>query len=134
MWKQSDFCDADRGFDYVFSKMSAIYGAAFTTHWRTVDPTLIRQIWKETCGRGLTYRPKMDYALQYMNPDKPPSALAFAKLLTEGPGIPDKPHSIITKQRTAEEVAAAAQAKEEALKQLRQFLRNDQWKMNKDQA
>jgi len=134
MWKAEDFCDPDTGFDYIFSNMSAMFGAAFLNNWREVDPVMVRQVWKQACGIGLTYRPKMDYALQYMNHDKPPSALAFAKLLTEGPAIPDKPHSIITKQRTAEEVAATARAKEEALKQLRQFLRNDQWKMNKDQA
>jgi hypothetical protein len=121
MWNANDFCDADSGFDYVFTKMNAIYGAAFENNWRNVDPTIVRQTWKEACGRGLTYRPKMDYALQYMNPDRPPSALAFAKLLTEGPKIPDKPNSLITRQPTTVEKTAMNQAKQEALAKLRRL-------------
>ena len=84
MWNQNDFCDVDSGFDYVFTRMNAIYGAAFENNWRNVDPDIVRQVWKDECGRGLTYRPKMDYALKHMNPDRPPSALAFAKLLNDG--------------------------------------------------
>ena len=30
MWNANDFCDAESGFDYVFSKMNAIYGATLT--------------------------------------------------------------------------------------------------------
>jgi hypothetical protein len=121
MWNPDDFCDADTGFDYVFTKMNAIYGAAFENNWRNVDPEIVRQTWKEACGRGLTYRPKMDYALQYMNPDRPPSALAFAKLLNDGPRIAEKPHTIITKQPTLHEQIATAEAKVKALAKLREL-------------
>jgi hypothetical protein len=121
MWKENDFCDADNGFDYVFSKMNAIYGATFANHWRDVDPNLVRQVWIDECGRGLTYRPKMDYALQHMNPDRPPSALAFKKLLMDGPRIPDKPETLITRQPTLHEQIAATEAKEKALAMLREM-------------
>jgi hypothetical protein len=70
-YSESDFCKPDDGLDYVFGKMSAIYGSVFTR---------------------LTYRPKIDYALKHMSPERPPSALAFAKLLNDGPRIPDKPN------------------------------------------
>jgi hypothetical protein len=90
MLNEKDFCDADSGFDYIFSRMSAVYGSAFLHHWKGIDPLIVRQTWKDACGRGLTYRPKMDYALQYMNAERPPSALAFAKLLNDGPVIPDR--------------------------------------------
>jgi len=121
MWNQNDFCDADAGFDYVFTKMNATYGAAFANNWKNVDADIIRQTWKEVCGIGLTYRPKMDYALQYMNPDRPPSALAFAKLLNDGPRIPDKPHTMITRQPTIHEKIATEKAKQEALAKLREI-------------
>jgi len=88
---ESDFCSQEHGLDYMFGKMSAIYGATFTRHWEGVDVALVRQVWKDECGRGLTYRPKLDYALKHMNPERPPSALAFAKLLNDGPAIPPKP-------------------------------------------
>lgn len=121
MWNQNDFCDADTGFDYVFTKMNATYGAAFANNWKNVDADIIRQTWKEVCGIGLTYRPKMDYALQYMNPERPPSALAFAKLLNDGPRIPDKPHTMITRQPTIHEKIATEKAKQEALAKLREL-------------
>ena len=122
MWKQSDFCDADTGFDYVFARMNAVYGAMFQNNWKNVDADIIRQTWKEICGIGLTYRPKMDYALQYMNPDRPPSALQFAKLLNEAPRIPDKPDFHITQQKTQAELAQEKQRGEEARKKLSELL------------
>jgi len=91
-YSESDFCQPEQGLDYIFGKMSAIYGAVFTRHWEGVDPSLVRQVWKDECGVALTYRPKIDYALKHMSPERPPSALAFAKLLNDGPRIPDKPN------------------------------------------
>ena len=91
-YSESDFCSQDNGLDYIFGKMSAIYGATFTRHWDGVDVNLVRQVWKDECGAMLTYRPKLDYALKHMNAERPPSALAFCKLLNDGPRIPDKPH------------------------------------------
>ena len=122
MWKQSDFCDADTGFDYVFARMNAVYGAMFQNNWKNVDADIIRQTWKEICGIGLTYRPKMDYALQYMNPERPPSALQFAKLLNEAPRIPDKPDFHIAQQKTQAELAQEKQRGEEARKKLSELL------------
>lgn len=122
MWKQSDFCDADTGFDYVFARMNAVYGAMFQNNWKNVDADIIRQTWKEICGIGLTYRPKMDYALQYMNPERPPSALQFAKLLNEAPRIPDKPDFYIAQQKTQAELAQEKQRGEEARKKLSEML------------
>ena len=112
MWNQRDFCDADTGFDYIFTKMNGIYGSLFANQWRDVDPDVVRQTWKEECGFGLTYRPKMDYALKNMHPDRPPSALAFAKLLIDGPPVPVKPVEMITKQLTEAEKIALQIAKE----------------------
>lgn len=122
MWKAEDFCDPDTGFDYVFTKMNAIYGAMFANHWRDVDPMMIRQVWKDACDRGLTYRPKMDYALRYIDPERPPSALAFAKLLNEGPVIPDKPNTQIERQKTQAELAEDKRRGDLARAQLREML------------
>lgn len=124
MWKAEDFCDPDTGFDYIFSKMSAIYGAMFANNWRDTDPAVVRQVWKEVCGIGLTYRPKMDYAITYMNLERPPSALAFAKLLNEGPKIPDKPHSMIERQKTQAELDEEKRRSDQARAKLQEFLRD----------
>ena len=102
--------------------MNAVFGAAFENNWRNVDAKIVRQTWKEVCGIGLTYRPKMDYALQYMNPERPPSALAFAKLLNEGPVIPDKPHSQIERQKTQAELDEEKRKADEARAKLKEFL------------
>ena len=119
MWNQHDFCDADTGFDYIFTKMNGIYGSLFANQWREVDPDVVRQTWKEECGFCLTYRPKMDYALKNMNPDRPPSALAFAKLLIDGPPVPVKPVEMITKQLTEAEKITLQTAKAEAMEKLK---------------
>ena len=124
MWNQNDFCDVDSGFDYVFTRMNAIYGAAFENNWRNVDPDIVRQVWKDECGRGLTYRPKMDYALKHMNPDRPPSALAFAKLLNDGPRIPDKPNFHIERKLTAAEVAEQKRRGEDARAKLAEMVKH----------
>ena len=38
---ESNFTTADNGLDYIFGKMSAIYGAAFTRNWDGVDLGLV---------------------------------------------------------------------------------------------
>jgi hypothetical protein len=84
----SDFCDKDTGFDYVFGRLSANYGAPFSRHWDGIDPNMIRQEWINQLGIYLTYRPMMDYAINCCNPDFPPSALKFKELCNKGPAIP----------------------------------------------
>ena len=121
MWDEQDFCNADDGFDYIFTKMNAIYGATFANHWREIDPDIIRDTWKQNCWIGLTYRPKMDYALKNMNPDRPPSALAFAKLLIDGPSIPVQQYTAITKQLIEEERVVLQEAKSNAMERLKEL-------------
>jgi len=121
-YRESDFCQPEQGLDYIFGKMGAIYGAAFMRHWDGVDIKLVRQTWLEILGRHATYRPIMDWALTHMNPDYPPSALAFKDLCTKMRlRIPDKPNTIITKQLTEEEKQVIAKNKELAIKQMAEF-------------
>lgn len=121
-YKPEDFCTVEQGLDYIFARMSAIYGAVFTRHWESVDPTLVRQVWAEECGRMLTYRPKLDYALRSMNPDRPPSALAFKNLLNSGPAIPEKPDFHLDRQKTKAEIEEEKQRAEEARQRLREMM------------
>ncbi len=121
-WREQDFCTVDQGMDYIFGKMGAIYGAMFTRNWAGVDPTLIRQVWADECGRMLTYRVKLDYALKHMNPDRPPTALQFKALLNAGPLIPDKPDFHLEVKKTPEQVAADAKRADEARAMIRQLV------------
>jgi len=123
-YREQDFCTVEQGLDYIFARMGGIYGAVFTRHWESVDPGMVRQVWADECGRMLTYRPKLDYALKCMNPDRPPSALAFAKLLNEAPRIPDKPNFHIERQLTAAEVAEQKRRGEEARKKLAELVQS----------
>jgi hypothetical protein len=123
MWNQNDFCDRDSGFDYIFTKMNAIYGSVFEYQWMNIEPEIVRATWIELCANGLTYRPKMDYALSHLNPDKPPSALAFARLLREGPPIPTKTQ-VIEKQKTQAEIAEEKKQSLLAKKKIREMLKN----------
>jgi len=121
-YREEDFCSVEQGLDYIFAKMGAIYGSFFIRHWEGIDPNLIRQVWAEACHIMLTYRPKMDHALKNMNPEKPPSALQFAKLLNEAPKIPDKPNFHLKKMKTDDEVKQEKHQAEEARLQLRTLM------------
>ena len=116
----NDFCSVDNGIKYLFARMSAIYGASFTRHWEGVDQAIIRQTWGEILGRYATYRPSLDFALKNMGKFVP-SAIEFKELCSQGPRIPDKPHSIITKQPTREELAVTAKEKAKALDAIAKF-------------
>ena len=118
MWNQNDFCDADSGFDYIFSTMNAIYGARFETNWQNVDAQIVRQVWKERLGRFLTYKPSLDYALNHLKGEFPPSAVTFREMCNAGPNIPDKPVVAITRQKTQAEIEESERKKAEALQKL----------------
>jgi len=124
MWNENDFCDADSGFEYIFSKMQAIYGARFSAHWQHVEPEVVRQVWKEQLGRFLTYRPSMDYAILHLKGEHPPSAITFRDFCNAGPAIPDKPHSMIEKQQSSYNRARIEIAKTEALAKLAELKRD----------
>ena len=123
-YRAEDFCTIDQGLDYIFARMGAIYGAVFTRHWESVDPALVRQVWAEECGRMLTYRPKLDYALRCMNQDRPPSALAFKNLLNSGPAIPDKPNFHIERQLTQAELAEEKRRADIARAKIKELVAN----------
>lgn len=119
-YSDKDFCSSENGIKYLFSRMGAIYGAMFTRHWEGVDQSITRQTWGDLLGRYSTYKPSMDFALKHMSKFVP-SAVEFKELCTQGPRIPDKPHTMIEKQLTTEERIAVARAKGEAMAKIAQF-------------
>jgi len=124
MWNQNDFCDADSGFDYIFSTMNAIYGARFETNWQNVDANIVRQVWKERLGRFLTYKPSLDYALSHLKGEFPPSAITFRDYCNVGPDIPLKPVVQMEKQKTQAEIEESERKKVEALAKLAELKRS----------
>jgi hypothetical protein len=114
VYLETDFCDEDSGLDYVFGYMGAVYGASFNRHWEGMEPELIRQVWKKTLGRFLTYKPSLDFAFGRMSGDFPPSAIKFRELCNAGPDIPSKPVLRIEKQLTAEQKAVIEEHKAKA--------------------
>lgn len=120
-YSEADFCEPNLGVKYIFAKMGIIYGTMFRTHWGDMDKQSVIDTWVDILGRYATYKPSMDFAIQHMDTKFIPSALAFRELCTQAGRIPDKPHSIITKQPTQDELSVTAKAKEEALRAIRQF-------------
>ena len=116
---ESDFTSADNGLDYIFGKMSAIYGAAFTRNWDGVDLGLVRDTWKEMLGVYATYKPTLDFALNSMDKSFVPSAIAFKELCEQAGRIPVKPERTITHQPTQEEIEKNAKARDEAIAKIR---------------
>lgn len=119
-YSPADFCTPDQGLDYIFGRMGAIYGASFTRHWESVDLSMVRQTWREMLGIYATYKPSIDFALNSMGKFVP-SAIEFKELCAQAGRIPDKPHSLITKQPTQQEIAVTKKQKEEALLAIRRF-------------
>jgi hypothetical protein len=110
-------CTQDEGLDYIFGRMSAIYGAAFLRHWEGVDHELVRQEWKQQLGRFLTYRPSMDYAIDRLKGEFPPSAITFREFCNAGPNIPRDELQITYEPKPVDpEVVAEARRK---LKEMR---------------
>ena len=81
-------CTQDEGLDYIFGRMSAIYGAAFLRHWEGIDLNLVREEWQRQLGNFLTYRPSMDYAIDRLGGDFVPSAIKFREFCNAGPVVP----------------------------------------------
>ena len=115
---ETDFCQAEEGLDYIFGRMSAIYGAAFLRHWEGVDHNLIRQEWANQLGRFLTYRPSMDFAIGKLNEEFVPSAIKFRNLCNQGPEIPVKPLPQIERKLTIHEQIESDRIRTEALAKL----------------
>ena len=119
-YSPTDFCTQDQGLDYIFGRMGALYGAAFTRHWESVDLSMVRQTWGDLLGVYATYKPTMDFALSHLGKFVP-SGIEFKELCAQAGRIPDKPHSIITKQPTQAEIKITQQKKEEALLAIKRF-------------
>ena len=115
---ETDFCQPDDGLDYIFVMMGAIYGAPFNRHWDGMDLGVVRQVWKEKLGRFLTYKPSLDFAIDKLKGEFPPSAITFRDLCNQGPEIPIKPVTMITKQKTQAEIEEIERQKQIALKSL----------------
>ena len=115
---ETDFCQTEEGLDYIFGRMSAIYGAAFLRHWEGVDHNLVRQEWANQLGRFLTYRPSMDFAISKLNEEFVPSAIKFRNLCNQGPDIPVKPVQMIERKMTIHEQIESDRIRTEALAKL----------------
>ena len=123
-YSEADFCTTEEGLDYIFGYMGAVYGASFSRHWENIDPTLVRHVWAKELGRFLTYKPSLIYAVEHLPPTFVPSAVAFRLTCNGGPRIPDKPHTMITKQPSQFEAARAEIIKSEALAKLVELRRS----------
>ena len=120
-YSEIDFCQSDDGLDYIFGYMGAIYGAAFNRHWEGMNLELVRQVWKLKLGGFLTYKPSLDYALNKMDANFPPSAIRFRELCNLGPLIPSKPVIQIERQKTQAEIEEGERKKAEAIEKLKEL-------------
>ena len=133
-YSESDFCDKDSGLDYIFVMMGAIYGDVFNRHFDGMDLDVVRQVWKQKLGSFLTYKPSLDYALGHLKGEFPPSAITFYEYCNAGPHIPEKPISLITRQKTKAEIEEAERKKAEALEKLKELRKSFGEKVNEMQA
>ena len=133
-YSETDFCSIEEGLDYIFGYMGAVYGASFSRHWENIDPSLVRHVWAKELGRFLTYKPSLIYAVEHLPPTFIPSAVAFRLTCNGGPRIPERPHTMITKQPTQYETARAEIIKSEALAKLAELRRSFGEKVKSDES
>ena len=119
-YSEDDFCTEDEGLDYIFVIMGSVYGASFNRHWDGMDLNMVRDVWKRYLKRFLTYKPSLDFALNAINKDFPPSAVAFKEFCNQGPMIPVKPLEtvLIERKMTIHEQIESDRIKAEALAKL----------------
>lgn len=109
----------DDGLDYIFAYMGAVYGASFTRHWEGNNPDIVRDVWKEILGRFLKHKESLDFALQNLPPDFPPSAIAFKNLCNAGPMISRR---VVIPYQPPPDPVVDPEVKETALKRIREML------------
>jgi hypothetical protein len=122
-YNKADFCQPAFGVKYIFAKMRIIYGKRFDSNWEGIEQNSINETWKILLGVYATYRPNLEFALANMDSKFIPSAIEFRDLCRDAGRIPEKPHSMITRQRTLEEIALGVVSREKELKKLRVFYR-----------
>ena len=121
-YREADFCTQDEGIKYVFKMFSIIYGNKIANHWGDMKITAVMDVWKGMIGNYLTYRPCLDFALKNLDSKGfITNPMAFKDLCSQAGRIPDKPHSMITKQLTEAEKQEQLKKKEEALAQISKF-------------
>ena len=108
----SNLLKAEDGLDYIFARMGAIYGASFLRHWDGIDLGLVRQEWMRQLGSFLTYKPSLDYAIDRLKGEFPPSAITFREFCNAGPAIPrDEPQIAYNPAPVDPSVIAEAKAR-----------------------
>jgi hypothetical protein len=113
----SNLLNHDDGLDYVFARLSAIFGAAFSRHWDGIEPGLIRQEWKRQLGNFLIHKPSLDYAIDRLDGEFVPSAIKFREYCNAGPAIPSNdPQITYNPTPVSPEVVAEAKRKLAELK------------------
>lgn len=81
--------ESNDGLDYVFAYMTGIYGSAFARQWEDVDSDMVRKVWSKVLGDYLKSKEILDYALNNLPSERPPSALAFRDLCAKSPDVID---------------------------------------------
>lgn len=90
----------------IFDKLTLTYGQSFLRRWQDLDINAVKSDWGHELD-GFDKNPKaIAYALQHLNPERPPTVLEFRALCwkcpTEQPVMIAQPKA--TSERIAEEL------------------------------
>lgn len=90
--------------DRIFDKLTLTYGQAFLRRWQDLDMNAVKSDWAHELD-GFDQNPKaIAYALQHLNPEKPPTVLEFRALAYKCPS--EQPVMIDQPRATAERIAS----------------------------
>lgn len=93
--------------DRIFDKLTLTYGQSFLRRWQDIDLNAVKSDWAHELS-GFEQHPKaIAWALQNLNPERPPTVLEFRALARKAPAedVPRLEHAPASAERVAAELA-----------------------------
>ena len=93
--------------DRIFSKLTLAYGNQFLARWQGLDLDAVKCDWATELSGFENHPTAIAFALQSLDPDKPPTVLMFRAIARRAPAVelPALPAPKADPQRVADELA-----------------------------
>lgn len=98
--------------DRIFDKLTLTYGQAFLRRWQDIDMGAVKSDWAHELA-GFAQHPRaIAWALDNLNPEKPPTVLEFRAMARKAPAetVPRIEHSPAGRERIEAELKRLAPA------------------------
>ena len=93
--------------DRIFEKLTLVYGQQFLSRWRDLDIDAVKFDWANELDGFERHPAAIAFALQHLDPDKPPTVLVFRAIACRAPAaeLPALPEPKANPDRMRAELA-----------------------------